>query len=77
MFASGKKTVNQRKHIVYKHVVHGQGSKGLIFRASDTVGRGKKVKFHRIFRDKFKEKSADFAGISWEFSGQTWPKSNW
>ena len=27
------------------------------------VGRGKKVKFHGIFRDKFAERTADFAGI--------------
>ena len=27
------------------------------------IGRGKKVKFRRIFRDRFTEKSADFAGI--------------
>ena len=27
------------------------------------VGRGKKVKFRGIFRDKFAEKTADFAGI--------------
>ena len=32
------------------------------------VGRGKKVKFSGIFRDKFAEKTADFAGISREFS---------
>ena len=31
------------------------------------VGRGKKVKFRRIFRDKFAEKTTDFAGISREF----------
>ena len=35
-----------------------------------------KVKFRGIFRDKFVEKSADFAGISQEFWGQTSPKSN-
>jgi len=28
------------------------------------IGRGKKVKFHGIFRDKIVEKSADFAGIA-------------
>ena len=27
------------------------------------MGRGKKVKFRRIFRDKIAEKSADFTGI--------------
>ena len=40
------------------------------------IGHGKKVKFCRIFRGKFVEKSADFAGILWEISGQTLPKSN-
>ena len=29
------------------------------------------MKFRRIFGDKFAEKSADFTGISLEFSGQT------
>ena len=33
------------------------------------VGRGKKVKFCGIFRDKFEEKTADFTGISREFRG--------
>ena len=32
------------------------------------VGRGKKVKIRRIFRDKFSKKEADFAGISPDFS---------
>ena len=35
------------------------------------IGHGKKVKFRGIFRDKITEKSANFAGISQEFSGQT------
>ena len=38
--------------------------------------RRKKVKFRGIFGDKIAEKSADFVGISREFSGQTWPESN-
>ena len=34
------------------------------------VGRGKKkVKFRRLFKDKFAKKPADFAGILREFSG--------
>ena len=37
--------------------------------------RGKKVEFRGIFGDKFVEKTADFAGISREFSGQTSPKN--
>ena len=70
MFASGEKTVNQRKHnIVYKHVVRGQGSKGLIFRASDTVGRKKKTGF-------LGTNSRKNRPISREFSAQTLPKSN-
>ena len=40
------------------------------------IGRGKKVKFRGILRDKFVEKLADFMGILREFSGQTLPKSN-
>ena len=36
----------------------------------------KKVKFRRIVRNKFAEKLVDFAGILWEFSRQTSPKSN-
>ena len=32
------------------------------------VGRGKKIKFRGIFRVKFAEKTANFAGISREFS---------
>jgi len=32
------------------------------------VGRGKKVKFRGIFRDKFAEETADFTRISQEFS---------
>ena len=39
------------------------------YKASDN-SRGKKVKFCGIVGDKFAEKTADFAGISWEFSGQ-------
>ena len=35
-----------------------------------------KVKFRGIFGDKFAEKSADLAGISREFLGQTSTKSN-
>ena len=42
----------------------------------DTTGllifRGKKPKFHGIFRGKFVEKSADFAGFSWEKSQNSW-----
>ena len=34
------------------------------------VGRGKKVKFRGIFRVKFAEKTADFAGNSRDFRGQ-------
>ena len=41
------------------------------------VGRGKKVKFFGIFRDKFMEKTADFTGISLEFSTPIWLKNNW
>ena len=34
MLALGEQTVNQREHeIVCKHVIHGQGSEGLILRA--------------------------------------------
>ena len=44
------------------------------YRASDRSR--KKVKFRGIFGDKFAEKSADFAGISRKFSGQTSPKSS-
>ena len=40
-----------------------------LVRASDRSW--KKVKFRGIFRDKITEKSANFAGISQEFSGQT------
>ena len=40
------------------------------------IGRGKKVKFHGIFRDKFAEKTADFAGISRKNSGQISPKND-
>ena len=40
-----------------------------LVRASDRSW--KKVKFRRTFRDKITEKSADFVGISHEFSGQT------
>ena len=36
---------------------------------------GKKVKFHEIDSDKFPEKTANFAGILWEFSGQISLKS--
>ena len=36
----------------------------------------KKDKFCGIFRDKFAEKSVDFAGISRGYSGQTLPKNN-
>ena len=39
------------------------------------IGRGKKVKFRGILRDKFAEKSVDFVGISRELSGQTLPKT--
>ena len=42
---------------------------GSISRASDN-SREKKNKFRGIFGDKFAEKTADFAGISREFSGQ-------
>ena len=42
----------------------------------DTTGllifRGKKAKFCGIFRGKFAEKSADFAGFSWEKSQNSW-----
>ena len=41
------------------------------------VGRGKKVKFRGIFRGKFVEKTADFAGISREFSRPVSPKNDW
>ena len=41
------------------------------------VGRGKKVKFRGIFRDKFAEKTADFAGISREFSRPVLMKNDW
>ena len=41
------------------------------------VGRGKKVKFCGIFRDKFAEKTADFAGISREFSRPVSLKNDW
>jgi len=40
------------------------------------VGRGKKVKFSGMFRDKYAEKTADFAGISREFSRPISLKSN-
>ena len=43
----------------------------LLLYAGLLIGHGKKVKFRRIFRDKIVEKSADFAGIPWEYSGQT------
>ena len=36
----------------------------------------KKDKFCGIFRDKFAEKSVDFAGISPGYSGKTLPKNN-
>ena len=47
------------KKILLKHweIIQQQPKPGLL------IGRGKKVKFCRIFRDKFAEKSADFAGI--------------
>ena len=41
------------------------------------VGRGKKVKFRGIFRDKFAEKTADFAGISLEFLRPVSLKNDW
>ena len=41
------------------------------------VGRGKKVKFRGIFRGKFVEKTADFVGISREFSGPVSLKNDW
>ena len=37
----------------------------LIDRAS-VRSPGKEVKFHRIFRDRFAEKSVDFRGLSWK-----------
>ena len=37
----------------------------------------KKVKFRGIFRDKFAEKTADFAGISREFSRPVSLKNDW
>ena len=40
---------------------------GTLIRASD-ISRKKKAKFRGIFRGKFAEKSADFAGFSWEKS---------
>ena len=40
------------------------------------TGRGRKSQFCGIFKDKFAEKSADFAVIPHEFSRQTTPKSN-
>ena len=46
----------------------------ILSRASDRSR--KKVKFRGIFWNKVAEKSADFAGISPAFSGQTWPESN-
>ena len=56
---------------------HFQCTWWLLLYAGLLIGHGKKVKFRGIFRDKIVEKSADFAGISREYSGQTWPKSNW
>ena len=41
------------------------------------VGRGKKVKFRGIFRDKFAEETADFTGISWEFPRPISMKNDW
>ena len=41
------------------------------------VGRGKKVKFRGIFRGKFAEKTADFAGISREFLRPVSLKNDW
>ena len=38
------------------------------------LGHGKKVKFRGIFKDRFTEKLANFAGISWKFLGLTSPK---
>ena len=40
------------------------------------IGRGKKVKFRGIFRDKFAEKAADFAGMLQKNSRQISPKDN-
>jgi len=34
------------------------------------IGRGRIVKFCGIFKDKFTDKTADFVGNLWEFSGQ-------
>ena len=42
-------------------------SKAACLSAGLLVGRGKKVKFRGIFRGKFAEKTADFAGILREF----------
>jgi len=38
---------------------------------------GKKVKFRGIFRDKFTEKTADFAGVSQEFLRPIFLKNDW
>ena len=38
-------------------------AKGFVFLAGLLIGLGRKVKFLGIFRDKFAEKSADFAGV--------------
>ena len=48
----------------------------LRFRASDR-SRKKKSNFAGFLGTKLRKKSANFAGISWEFSGETWPESNW
>ena len=50
--------------------------KGLVCLAGLLIGLRRKSQISRDFREKFAEKSADFAGIWWEFSGQTSPKSN-
>ena len=51
-------TPNLKKILVKQwDIIQQQPKPGLL------IGRGKKVKFCRIFRDKFAEKSADFAGI--------------
>ena len=49
----------------------------LLLNTGLVVGRGKKVKFRGIFRDKFAEKMADFAGISREFSRPVSLKNDW
>ena len=52
---------------------HNRGDPGFFLGGGTPLSRASgrsriKVKFRRIFRDKFAEKTADFAGISRDFS---------